>query len=103
MSLMRAPSPMVHDLKCWGEFFEEVASGRKPFEFRKYDRPYRVGDVLLLREFSVRDSDGLRELTGRECRKVVTYVLTAEQAGRFANAGSGWVVMGLADATGDSV
>jgi ParB family chromosome partitioning protein len=41
----------VHELKCWPEYFEDVASGRKPFEVRKKDRDFREGDEIRLREF----------------------------------------------------
>ena len=40
---------MNHDLKIWPEFFDAVASGAKPFDLRKNDRNYHVGDTLLLR------------------------------------------------------
>lgn len=42
---------MTHELKTWPEFFRAVQSGAKPFEVRKDDRPYAVGDVLQLLEF----------------------------------------------------
>lgn len=45
---------MEHELKCWTEPFAATPDGSKPFEIRKYDRPYRVGDVLRLREWSPR-------------------------------------------------
>jgi len=56
-------------LKIQPEFFSAVASGRKPFEIRKNDRSYQVGDVLLLREWESIDG-----YTGREIRKVVVYI-----------------------------
>jgi len=41
----------THDLKCWPGPFAAVASGLKTFEIRKDDRPYAVGDTLILREW----------------------------------------------------
>lgn len=41
----------THDLKCWPPFFQAVVDGTKTFELRKDDRHYRVGDILLLREW----------------------------------------------------
>lgn len=38
-----------HVLKCWPEFFDAIADGRKTFELRRDDREYAVGDVLELR------------------------------------------------------
>ena len=61
----------VHELKIWPEFFDDVADGRKPFELRKDDRHYKVGDVLLLREWEPNTAT----YSGRECRKRVTYKL----------------------------
>jgi len=62
---------MNHDLKIWPEFFDAVASGAKPFDLRKNDRNYHVGDTLLLREWD----PNTKEYTGRQMRRLVTYVL----------------------------
>ena len=41
----------THNLKCWPEPFAAVANGIKTFEVRRDDRPYAVGDTLILREW----------------------------------------------------
>lgn len=41
----------VHDLKCIPPYFDDILAGRKPFEVRKNDRNYEVGDHLRLREW----------------------------------------------------
>ena len=41
---------MKHDLKILPEHFNAVADGRKPFEVRRNDWDYQVGDILHLRE-----------------------------------------------------
>ena len=38
----------IHVLKIWPSFFQEMIDGKKPFEVRKNDRDFRVGDVLKL-------------------------------------------------------
>lgn len=38
-----------HVLKCWPEFYDAIAGGRKTFELRRDDRGFEVGDVLELR------------------------------------------------------
>lgn len=41
----------VHQLKTWPSFFAAVWDGSKQFELRKKDRDYKVGDLLVLREY----------------------------------------------------
>lgn len=43
---------MVHALKTWPIYFEDVKSGKKTFEYRKDDRGgFNVGDILILQEY----------------------------------------------------
>lgn len=69
--------PVAHDLKCWPQFFEAIAAGRKRHDLRRaYDRDFRVGDRLKLREF---DPETER-YTGQEQTVEITYITSAEQA-----------------------
>lgn len=61
-----------HELKCWPEYYAPLADGRKPFELRRNDRPYAVGDILIEREYE----PVTRTYSGRQCRALVTYTLT---------------------------
>jgi hypothetical protein len=61
----------IHELKCWPEYFHAVKSGDKKFEIRKWDRPYKVGDRLLLREWDPKTGD----YTGAIQKVMVTYLL----------------------------
>ena len=54
---------MIHGLKVWPEYFDEIISGRKSFEVRQADRPYRAGDLLALNEYNKE----LCTYTGRFC------------------------------------
>lgn len=74
---------MEHHLKTLPEYFEDVAAGRKPFEVRRDDRPFAVGDTLLLEEW-----DGTT-YTGRTARVAVTYVLRGEYCR------GGYCIMGI--------
>lgn len=40
-----------HILKTWPNVFEAVKDGRKRFEWRRDDRGFEVGDVLVLQEY----------------------------------------------------
>ena len=87
--------PVVHDLKCWPEFFGplithvRVPEGRVPeslrkqFEYRKNDRDFQEGDVLYLREWRppVPESGADGKYTGNTAKRLVTYVLRGPDAG----------------------
>lgn len=67
--------PAVHELKCWPQFFKEIAAGKKRHDLRRADdRKFLIGDHLLLREFSPETS----KYTGREQLVEVTYITSAE-------------------------
>lgn len=38
----------LHKLKCWPTYFDAVKRGEKPFEVRKNDRDFQVGDTVML-------------------------------------------------------
>jgi hypothetical protein len=61
----------IHELKTWPDFFQHILDGVKPFELRKDDRDFQAGDALLLREYDPK----LKEYTGRQTRRFVTYKL----------------------------
>lgn len=75
---------MTHCLKTHPKFFKEVQSGNKPFEIRKNDRDFWVGDTLLLQEFDPEKS----EYTRNELERTITYITDFEQK-------SGFIVMGI--------
>lgn len=96
---------MEHELKVHARFFSALADGRKPFEVRRDDQepPYRVGDVLRLRECEWNPPEWLgvavgwlmctQGYTGREVRRRVTYVL--RHADFPEGVPEGWCVLGL--------
>jgi hypothetical protein len=87
-----------HDLKVWPPYFDPLADGRKPFEVRRDDRPFAVGDELILREWlPVAGIGPLSErgrYTGRALLRRVTYVLRGADAQAFGVA-PGFAVLGL--------
>ena len=64
----------VHNLKVHTQFWPSLESGEKPFEVRRDDRRYRVGDICALREYN--PSWGF---TGKgPIERKITYILTNE-------------------------
>ena len=66
---------MVHELLSSTGSFRFILSGSKKFEYVYNDGSYKIGDFLLLKEFSlVHDS-----YTGREIMAVITHVMTGDK------------------------
>lgn len=76
---------MTHELKTWKAFFDQIVSGSKSYELRRYDRLFRVHDELYLREW---DPDK-KAYTGRYARGTVTSMLI----GPILGLKGGWVIM----------
>lgn len=60
-----------HRIKTVQPYFDECWHGRKPFEVRKNDRDYQVGDKVVLQEY---DSQNNR-YTERGIEGIILYVL----------------------------
>ncbi|HHY66448.1 MAG TPA: DUF3850 domain-containing protein [Alicyclobacillus sp.] len=64
-----------HELKIWPEHFAAVTHPdklrRKTVEIRKDDRGYRVGDVLILREWDPESE----AYTGQHAEALITHIL----------------------------
>ena len=60
-----------YEVKSWPWLFEPMCAGQKTHDMRdKRDRPYKVGDRMLLREFDPRTGF----YTGREATALITYI-----------------------------
>lgn len=71
---------MEHELKTDRVVFEAKAKGLKPWDIRKNDRDYQIGDILHERETVYTGeqmlSEGMPlEYTGRHMYERVTYIL----------------------------
>lgn len=77
---------MTHALKTWPAYFLAITSGRKNFEVRKNDRPFKEGDIILLQEY---DADK-KQYTGKEWQGEITYVMNDSE---FCK--KGFVIMGI--------
>lgn len=60
---------MNHELKILPIYYEAILRGEKTFEVRKDDRPYKVGDTLVLKETAAHG------FSGRESTVKVTYII----------------------------
>ncbi len=73
----------VKELKIESKYFQAQKEGRKNFEIRKNDRDFKVGEVLILREYD--STTG--EYSGRQVFCLITYITDFEQK-------PGYVVLG---------
>ncbi len=62
---------MLHALKTIQPYFNQVKAGDKTFELRKFDRPYKQGDNIVLQEWD----NEKNEYTGEELSFTISYVL----------------------------
>lgn len=62
---------MTHALKCWPDYFEAVKEGNKSFELRKDDRPFEIGDKVILQEYVPNDDS----YSGQELTFEISYIL----------------------------
>ncbi len=62
---------MTHKLKIHPKFFEAVILGNKTFEIRRNDRNFKVGDRIVLKEYSKETG-----YTGESAVFNITYVMT---------------------------
>ena len=74
----------IHSIRLAARYFNDVASGKKPFELRKNDRGYKVGDTLELLEFE----DGRN--TGGIIQAEVTYLLEG-----YTGLEDGYCILGI--------
>ena len=60
---------MTHELKILPKYFDDVKNHVKNFELRRNDRDFKVGDMLILKEWS------RGKYTGREYSTQIIYIL----------------------------
>ena len=78
----------AHVLKVWPRFFDSLVNNNKPFEIRKNDRDFDVGDILILCQTDVNAASPSACLTGRKVVREITYITDFEQK-------PGFVVLGI--------
>lgn len=82
---------MIHAVKTTPKYFEDVISGKKPFEVRKNDRDYRECDLIALNEWRDGTVDNYpKGYTGRSALFRISYVLNNPEYCK-----EGYAVLGL--------
>lgn len=80
----------THEVKTLPEYFWPQVTGRKPFEVRRDDRGYQVGDILRQREWTPHGG-----YTGKVLDREITYVLRGLEYIK-----EGYAVLGLKEMDG---
>ena len=65
----------IHDLKIAKQYFDEIAAGRKTFEWRKDDRGFEIGDFIFFKVLTGIATDGTPLYTPSEISFEITYIL----------------------------
>lgn len=78
---------MTHELKTEFQYLLDMKLGNKRFEVRKDDRNFKIGDILIIKEY-----DPVYGTYGdMQARRQINYILPGGQFGIEA----GYVVLGL--------
>jgi Domain of unknown function (DUF3850) len=80
-----------HEIKIWSDWYTDIASGRKSFEYRRDDRGYAVGDILHMIEFRPAPA----EYTGRWIDAEVTYMMRSSHTADRIGFPEGYCIMGI--------
>lgn len=79
----------IHVLKIMPIYFQDVIEGRKKFEVRRNDRDFKVGDIVILKEFEY------GKYTGRTHTTRITYILDDAEYCK-----DGYVIFGIGELYG---
>lgn len=71
----------IHDLKVNASVWNALEIRVKTWEFRKNDRNFKVGDILLLRLYNPETKEYAEPREGYKLIREVTYILYGPQFG----------------------
>lgn len=92
--------PILHTVKAWPEFYQALEAGIKPFELRRFDRTYRVGDYLGVYEFIPDPGNpNSGKYTSKRLNFRITYILSGTQIPADFGLMPGYCILGLAPVT----
>lgn len=75
---------MTHALKSNPQNFELITNGTQTFDVRKNDRPFKIGDSLLLQEYD-------KTYTGKEWKGSIAHISSDSVK-------NGFVILGIKEA-----
>lgn len=78
----------THELKTVQPFFDDVARGDKTCEVRKFDRDFKVGDTLILKEYN--PESYYHAFSGDRIEVTISYIQTHEQSEAIV---PGWCII----------
>jgi uncharacterized protein YqfB (UPF0267 family) len=81
---------VIHNLKCWTEYYQMIEKGLKTFELRKNDRDFRVGDILRLHEW---DNHAVLYTLDSLCVEVLHILFSDYEGGEIEGLQKGYVIM----------
>lgn len=70
-------NPFIHELKTNIEYFKQTFFGHKDWEIRRNDRDFKLGDVLILKEWN----EDKKEFTGREIGRTISFIFNGGKYG----------------------
>ena len=84
----------LHYLKTWPCSFDPIEAGTKTFEYRRNDRGFLIGDVLVLQRYDPHTQG----YTGEVIRRIVTYIILG---GDVPGLPVGYCIMQIAEEESD--
>ena len=90
----RSGKHALHHLKTWPGSFDPIKSGIKTFDYRRDDRGFRVGDVLVFERYDPHTQG----YTGEVIRRIVTYIILG---GDVPGLPIGYCIMQIAEEESD--
>ena len=87
---------MIHTLKTWTKEFNDVLNEHKKFEWRKNDRDYKPGDILIMKEFVPEFTETDEFIGGGEyTEKIIIVKVTYILYGGSFNIPKDYCIMGI--------
>jgi len=84
----------LHKLRTWPDEFWAVKFSDKTFDYRKNDRDFKIGDLVLLKEYDPDEEMG-NEYTGQRFLCEITYIIDGAVAPKQYGIPAEYCILGL--------